>query len=274
MVLAAGLDLDPAGDVDRVGLGDRDRGGDVVGPQPAGEDRRHVGAVAAQQLPVEALAGPAPEALAAAVEEVEVGPVGLGGVDVGGAGDVDRLDHLDPGPPRHLGAERRPLGPVQLHHRQARVLDRLGDLLQSRVDEDADDLALAPERGADLRRVAGLDAARAAVEMDQPDRPGAEPHGLGRVVEIRDPAELDPHAPRRTRSQGPDSASLAATPVDLATADRLLRRSPGRSPSVTVAVLVSPSRRIVSSSSSPGSASLTISTISSMLGRPSCRRPR
>ena len=137
VVLAAGLGLDAAGDVDGVGLGDRDRRGDVVRPQAAGEDVRDLGAMPAQQLPVEALAGAAPEPLAAPVEEVEVGPVGLGAVDVGGAGDVDRLDHLDPGPPRHLGAELSPLGPVQLHHRQARVLDRLVDLLQGRVDEDA-----------------------------------------------------------------------------------------------------------------------------------------
>ena len=74
----------------------------------------------AQQLPVEALAGAAPEALAATVEEVEVGPEGLGGVDVGGAGDVDRLDHLGAGAARDLGAERGPLFAVQLHDRQAR----------------------------------------------------------------------------------------------------------------------------------------------------------
>ena len=37
MVLAARLGLDAAGDVDRVGVGDVDRGGDVLRPQAAGE---------------------------------------------------------------------------------------------------------------------------------------------------------------------------------------------------------------------------------------------
>src|SRR5258707_7139801 len=46
------------------------------------------------------------------------------------------LDHLDPGPPRDLGAELWPLGPVQLHHRQPGSLDGLGDFLQLRIDKD------------------------------------------------------------------------------------------------------------------------------------------
>ena len=78
MVLAARLGLDPAGDVDRVGMGDGDRLGDVLGAQAAGDDRRDLGAVLAQQPPVEALAGAAPEPLAAPVEEVEVGAERLG----------------------------------------------------------------------------------------------------------------------------------------------------------------------------------------------------
>ena len=171
MVLAPGLELDAAGDVDRVGMGDRDRGGDVVGPQAAGEDRRHLGAVAAQQLPVEALAGPAPQPLAAAVEEVEVGPEGLGGVDVGGAGDVDRLRHLEPGPPRTSAQKEAPSAPfsctiVSPSSSTARATSsRVG------IDEHPDHLALAPESGGDLSRDRRIDVPRTAMEVDQPDQP-------------------------------------------------------------------------------------------------------
>ena len=114
---------------------------------------------AAQQLPVEALAGAAPEALAAPVEEVEVGAVGLGPVDVGGAGDVDRLDHLDPGPARHLGAEAAPSSPFSCTIVSPRPRPPWRPR-PGRVDEDADDLALAPESRADRRR--GPPARRAA----------------------------------------------------------------------------------------------------------------
>ncbi len=129
---------------------------------------------------------------------MEVGPEGLGPVHVGSAGDMNRLDHLQPRPPGDLAAQLRPLGPVQLHHRQPGVLDRLVDFVQLRIDEDPDDLALAPEGRPDPGRLTRLHVARAAVEMDQPNRPGAEQNGLRRVVEIGDSTELDPHEPQGT----------------------------------------------------------------------------
>ena len=130
-----------------------------------------------------------------------------------------------------------PSAAVQLHHRQPRVLDRLVDLLQGRVDEDPDDLALAPEGGADLRRDRRLDAARAAVEMDQPDRPGAEPHGLGRVVQIGDSAELDPHPPSVREAVDPAEGPRSSSPESARRVPPASTES-GRSPRVTVAVLV------------------------------------
>ena len=51
----------------------------------------------------------------------------------------------------------RPSSPFSCTIVSAGVLDRLGDLVELRVDEDADHLALAPERGRDLGRLGGLD---------------------------------------------------------------------------------------------------------------------
>ena len=67
------------------------------------------------------------------------------------------------------------------------------DLVELGVDEDADDLTLAPERSRDRHRFGRLAEARALAVVDQPDRPGAEHDSLGRVVEIGDAAELDSH---------------------------------------------------------------------------------
>ena len=78
----------------------------------------------------------------------------------------------------------------------------LRDLLKLGIDEDADDLALAPKGSADLRRVGGRTRRGLSVVVDQADRPGAEPHRLGRVVEVGDSAELDPHAPRVRETAG------------------------------------------------------------------------
>src|SRR4029077_19496144 len=140
-----------------------------------------------------ALPRPAPEPFAATVEEVEVGAERLGGMDVGGAGDVNRLCHLEAGPSLHLGAERGALGTVQLHHRQSLVLNRLRNLVQGGIDEHADDLALALESSSNLGRNPRIDVPGTAMKMDQPNSPSTEAHGLGRVIEIRDPTELHPH---------------------------------------------------------------------------------
>ena len=53
---------------------------------------------------------------------------------------------------------------------------------------------LAPECGGDLRGDAGIDVPRRLLVVDQPDRPRTEPHRLGGVVQIGDPAELDAHS--------------------------------------------------------------------------------
>ena len=65
-------------------------------------------------------------------------------------------------------------------------------------DEHADDLQPAPERRRDLDRGVRLAVALAAWPVVQPDRPGAEPRRLERVVEIGDAAELDPHRVKGT----------------------------------------------------------------------------
>src|ERR1044072_3432224 len=198
VVLAAGLNLDPTGNVDGIWMGDLNCRGDVLRAQPAGHDRRHFRAVLAQQAPVEALAAAAPEAFSAPVEEVEIGPVGLRPMDVGSAGDVDRLDPLAPRSPRPLGAEGGALFPVQLHHRQAGVLNRLRNLVQLGVDEYPDDPALAPEGRPDPHALARLECARACVVVGRPDPPRPEPHPLAGVIEIRDPANLASHTPQGT----------------------------------------------------------------------------
>ena len=64
---------------------------------------------------------------------------------------------------------------------------------QGRVDEDADDHHLPPKLGADLERGRRVAAPRAEREVVEADRPGAQPDRLARVLDPRDPAELDPH---------------------------------------------------------------------------------
>ena len=70
MILATRLRLHPARHVNRERMCHRDRFGDVLGPQPTGDDRRDLGAMLAQQPPVEAFAGTTPEAFAAPVKEM------------------------------------------------------------------------------------------------------------------------------------------------------------------------------------------------------------
>src|SRR5881394_23306 len=198
MVLATRLSLDPAGDVDRIWMRDGNRLGDVAGVQPTGENRRNLGAPLTQQTPVETLAGATPEALRAFVEEVEVSAKGLRRVNVGGAGHVHRLNHLDPGFARHLAAERRPLFSIQLHHGQPGVLYRLGNLVQLRIHKDPNNLALAPERSRNPHSFIGLNRARALRKMNQADSPCPKQHSLSRVVQIGNTTDLHPHLYKRT----------------------------------------------------------------------------
>jgi hypothetical protein len=80
---------------------------------------------------------------------------------------------------------------VELEDRQLLALGGANDVLHRGVDEDARDLALSLQRGADLLGQLGLDVARALGVMDEPDRPGAELRRVGGVLEARHRADLD-----------------------------------------------------------------------------------
>ena len=80
---------------------------------------------------------------------------------------------------------------VELDDRQ---LDRVGglrQLIERRVDEHADDLGAALQRGGDLAGDLKLTRPRRPRPEDHADRPRAGGHGALGVAEIRDAAELD-----------------------------------------------------------------------------------
>jgi hypothetical protein len=112
-------------------------------------------------------------------------------LDVRAASHAHRLDHLAARAASRLGAERRALVAVELHHRQVEGLSDLCDMLERRVDEHARDLDPAPERRRDLGGCIELAPARRARPEDQPDRPRARVDGETRVFKRGDPAELD-----------------------------------------------------------------------------------
>ena len=175
---------------------------------------------------------------------------------------MHRLDHLDPGFPRHLAAERRPLFPIQLHHRQPRVLNRLGHLIQLRIDKNPNNLALPPKSSSNPHRLVRLNAPRTIGEVDQPNSPSPKPHSLSRIIQIGDPTDLDPHEPS-VRESGPGvPREHGSRPGDAPfRSDSGLRRGTpgpphrdgtssaesGRTPRVTMIVLLSPSRSTVNS---------------------------
>src|SRR6478735_2054527 len=72
VVLEAGRALDAAGDVDAPRVGGDDGLADVVGVEPAGDDRGNTALPGPQQVPVEGLAGTAMPATGEGVEEVVV----------------------------------------------------------------------------------------------------------------------------------------------------------------------------------------------------------
>ena len=187
--------VDPEMDDERRG-GDPNRLGDVFGAQAAGDDRRYARATLGQQTPVEALAGTAPKPFCAFVEEVEVGPKRLGRVNVGSAGHMNRLDHLDPGFASHLPTERRTLFPIQLHHRQPGVLNRLGNLIKFGIHKNAHNLTLTPKSSRNPHSFLSSTSPRTLSEVDQPDTPSSQPHSLGGVIQIRDPTDLHAHETR------------------------------------------------------------------------------
>ena len=158
---------------------------------------------------------PAGHPLAVGVEEVEVDAEGTRKVDVRRAPDPDRLDDRAAGPPSDLVAERKALVAVELHHREVLVLDRPGDLVNRLIDEDANDLELAPKSRADLGRDRVVAAPDASLPVIEADRPRAEARRVLGVVVPRYAAELDPHrgsrmprAPDRTRARKSGRASV------------------------------------------------------------------
>ncbi len=181
--LRPGLDSTPLATSTANGLDRRDRARDVGRVEPAGQDHRDRPTVRPRDLPGERLARSARDAGHVAVEQVIVGVEGRQRLDVGAAADPRRLDHLAAGAPRRLGAvrpgpRRRGAGAssARPRRRSAATCSSVG------VDEHADDLGAAAQRGRDLGRVVELAPARRVRPEDQPDRPRA---GLDR--ELRRP---------------------------------------------------------------------------------------
>ncbi len=191
-VLDARRGLGAGRDVDGVGLHGGDPLGDVLGGQPAGQDRGDLRAPLGGEAPVPRLPGAAVHPGSGGVEQVVVDPEALQGLQVGAGGDARRLDDLGAGPPRDLGGEGRSLVAVQLHVGEADRVGRVGDLVQRRVHEHPDQLDAAPHGARDPGCHAGLDGALGPRPQDEADRPGAQRGRLLGVLEARDAADLDP----------------------------------------------------------------------------------
>src|SRR4029079_3957436 len=113
------------------------------------------------ELPVEALARASRLPGPICVEQMKVGPICLGGLDVRRAAHTERLDDLAAGAAPGLPAEGGALAAVELEHGQRLILRGDHQLVQSRIDEDAHHLELAAKLGRDLHRRIRLAEARA-----------------------------------------------------------------------------------------------------------------
>ena len=173
-VLAAGLRLGAAGDVDAEGTRRLDRLGHVVGRQAAGEHDRRTVWVEERELPVEALAGAAGRARRMRVEQMEVGVKPAQVVHLRRVVHVRGLHDLGAGAPRGLAAVGRALVPVQLQQREAAAVGGRGHIVERRVHEHPGQLEPAVQLATDL--LGGVERARARAlrPEDHAKRPGAQ----------------------------------------------------------------------------------------------------
>ena len=115
--------------------------------------------------------------------------------------DAHRLDHLRARAPGGLGAERRALVAVQLQVREVQLLGGLRDLVERRVDEHADQLDAAAQRGRDARGDGRVGRARRVRPEDEAERPRTELDRELGVLGPGDAADLDArHARKRRRA--------------------------------------------------------------------------
>ena len=163
----------------------------------------NLAAAARGERPVPGLPRPAALAAGGGVEQVEVGVEALEVLEVRRARDPDRLDHLGAGAARDLGAERRALVAVELDVGEVQRLRGLGDLVEARVDEHADELGAAPQRLRDAGGVRRIRGARRGRPEDEAERPRAELDGELGVLGTGDAADLDArHACRAVDGHG------------------------------------------------------------------------
>ena len=153
-------------------------------------------------LPREGLAGATRHAGREAVEQVVVGVERRQRLDVRAAAHPDRLHDLAAGTARRLGTVGGTLVAVQLQHRQADRVGRLGDVIERGVDEYAGDLDPPLDSGGDL--------------------------GLSALVEVHDERELDVVLELGAAIIGINNRDLKTLVVDTRRTFELLPRATGQ----------------------------------------------